>query len=118
MKKRIKTAILVVLVIVAGNFAWHFFTDSPSTESVCYTWSKATDDLLPYDETGVDGAKWLEDNLKTEKDLENIDPDVLSAMRLYDTGGFLDEVDSVGRMGIRQFVLDACEKASPGSTKH
>ena len=85
---------------------------------MCYTWSKATDEFLPYDETGVDGAQWLADNLKTEKDFENIDPDVLSAMRLYDTGAFLEEVDSYDRMGLRQFVLDACEKASPGSTKH
>jgi hypothetical protein len=39
-------------------------------------------------------------------------------MRLYDTGAFLEEFDSSDRMGLRQFVIDACEKAAPGSTKH
>lgn len=108
----------LILVCLGLFFGWKFFTGPPSTSSVCYTWSKATDDLLPYDENGVDGAQWLADNIKTEKDLENIDPDVLSAMRLYDTGAFLEEIDSYDRMGLRQFVIDACEKASPGSTKH
>jgi hypothetical protein len=107
-----------ILVCLGLFFGWKFITSPPSTTSVCYTWSKATDPYVPYDESGVDGAQWLADNLKTEKDLENIDPDVLSAMRLYDTGAFLEEVDSYERLGLRQFVIDACEKAAPGSTKH
>jgi hypothetical protein len=70
-------------------FAWNFFSGPPSTESVCYTWSKATDPFLPYDESGVDGA-----------------------------GSFLEELDDGERLGLRQFVIDACEKAAPGSTDH
>ena len=117
-KDTIKFYLTSILVCLGLFFGWKFFTSPPSTNSVCYTWSKATDEFLPYDETGVDGAQWLADILKTEKDLENIDPDVLSAMKLYDTGAFLEEIDSYDRMGLRQFVIDACEKASPGSTKH
>lgn len=114
----IKTLVVIGVSIFAINFAWHFFTDAPSTSSICYTWSKATDPTLAYDEYGVDGAQWLADHVKTKKDLENLDPDVLSAMRLYEAGAFLDEVDSGERMGLRQFVIDACEKSSPGSTEH
>jgi hypothetical protein len=114
----IKTLIVIGASIFAINFAWHLFTDAPSTASVCYTWSKATDLSLPFDENGIDGAQWLADNIKTEEDLENLDPDVLSAMRLYDTGSFLEDVDNGERMGLRQFVIDACEKAAPGSTDH
>jgi hypothetical protein len=99
-------------------FAWNFFSGPPSTESVCYTWSKATDPYLPYDESGVDGAAWLAENLKSEEDLVEIDKEVLSAMRLYDTGSFLEELDDGERLGLRQFVIDACEKAAPGSTDH
>lgn len=114
----IKTIIVIGLLLFGINFAWHFFTDAPSTSSICYTWSKATDPTLAFDEYGVNGAQWLADNVKTEKDLENLDPDVLSAMRLYDNGSFLEDVDNGERMGLRQFVIDACEKASPGSTFH
>lgn len=113
-----KTLFVIGASILAINFVWHLFTDSPSTASICYTWSKATDSSLAFDENGVDGAQWLADNVKTAKDLENLDPDVLSAMRLYDTGSFLEDVDNGDRMGLRQFVIDACEKAAPGSTKH
>ena len=118
MIKVIKNLIILGAIAFALNFTWHLFTDSPSTTSVCYTWSKATDPYIQYDENGIDGAQWLADNLKTEKDLENIDPEVLSAMRLFDTGSFLEDVDPAERLGLRQFVLDACEKSEPGSTKH
>ena len=118
MAKILKYLVLIVILATGLNFAWHFFTDAPSTESVCYTWSKATDPYLPYDENGIDGAQWLSDNIKSEEDLVNIDKGVLSAIKLYETGSFLEDVDAGGRMGLRQFVLDACEKASPGSTKH
>lgn len=100
------------------NFAWHLFMDPPSTTSVCYTWSKATDLSLPYDENGIDGAQWLADHLKSEEDLVNIDKNVLQAMKLYDVGLFLEDVSPGERMGLRQYVLDECEKAEPGSTKH
>ena len=113
----IKPVIIVAVIVFAGNYAWHFFTDPPSTTDVCYTWSKATDEFLR-DENGIDGAQWLADNLKTEDDLVNIDPDVLSAMRLYDEGAVISDADPYGRMGLRDFVLEACEKAAPGSTKH
>lgn len=118
MVKILKNLIFLGVLVFSVNFAWHFFTDAPSTRSVCYTWSKATDPYLPFDETGIDGAAWLEENLKTEEDLVAIDKDVLSAMRLYETGSFLDDVDNGERMGLRQFVIDACEKAEPGSTDH
>ena len=117
MGKAIKTILIVVAVAYAANFAWHLFTDAPSTRDVCYTWSKATDQFLR-DDNGIDGAQWLSDNLKTEKDLENIDPTVLSALRLYDTGIYLEDTDPNERMGLRTFVINACEKAEPGSTKH
>ena len=97
---------------------WHLYTDAPSTASICYAWSKATDPYIGFDEYGLDGAEWLADHVKTEKDLENLDPNVLSAMRLYDNGSFLEDVDNGDRLGLRQFVIDACEKAAPGSTKH
>ena len=116
--ENIKFIAIAIFGLVGAILVYGFFTSPPSTKSVCYTWSKATDPYIQYDENGIDGARWLADNIKTEKDLENIDPDVLSAMRLYDTGAFLDEVDSFDRMGLRQFVIDACEKVSPGSTKH
>lgn len=118
MAKFIRNIILLVLIVLGLNFAWNFVTGPPSTRSVCYTWSKATDPYLPYDETGIDGAAWLEENLKSEEDLIDIDKEVLSAMRLYDTGSFLEDVDNGERLGLRQFVLDACEKAEPGSTDH
>jgi hypothetical protein len=116
--KVIKNLIVIGVIMLVLNFSWHFVTDSPSTESVCYTWSKATDPFTQGDEYGLDGAQWLADNLKTEKDFENIDPEVLSAMRLYDTGASLEDVDANERFGLKQFVLDACEKSAPGSTKH
>jgi hypothetical protein len=117
MWKVLKPVLIVGLLIFAGNYGWHFFTDPPSTTDVCYTWSKATDQFLQ-DESGIDGGQWLADNLKTEKDLVNIDKDVLSAMRLYDEGAVINEADPYERMGLRTFVLEACEKAAPGSTKH
>ena len=118
MKAFFKAGVVNALVIFSGNYAWHFFTDPPSTTSVCYTWSKATDPLSQFDENGIDGAQWLSDNLKTENDLVNIDPEVLSAMKLYDDGFMFEEIDPYDRQGLRQFVIDACEKAEPGSTKH
>ncbi len=118
MMKFVRNAVVVVAVLIGLNLVWDFFTGAPSTNSVCYTWTKATDPYLPFDENGVDGAQWLADNIKSEEDLVNIDKDVLSAMRLYESGSFLDDVDNGDRMGLRQFVLDACEKASPGSTDH
>ncbi len=114
----IKFYLTSILVCLGLFFGWKFFTSPPSTTDVCYTWSKATDEFLPYDENGIDGAQWLADNIKSEKDLVNIDKEVLEAMRLYDTGAFLEEIDSYDRMGLRQFVIDACEKAAPGSTRH
>jgi len=114
--KLIKSVVVLGVIGLVVNFGWHFFTDPPSTLSVCYTWSKATDPLA--DTNGVDGADWLATNLKTEKDLRAINKEVLSAMRLYDTGVVVADSDPYGRHGLRQFVLDACEKASPGSTKH
>jgi hypothetical protein len=116
--ENIKFIAVAIFGLIGAILVYGFFTSPPSTKSVCYTWSKATDPYIQYDENGIDGAQWLADNIKTEKDLENIDPDVLSAMRLYDTGAFLEEFDSSDRMGLRQFVIDACEKAAPGSTKH
>ncbi len=102
-----------------SHFAsWNFFTAPPSTESVCYTWSKATDPYLPFDENGIDGAQWLEDNIQTNEDLVAIDREVLKAMRLYDKAAFLGDVDPYDRLGLRQLVLDACEEAAPGSTNH
>lgn len=114
----IKNTIVFVLIVFGLIFAWNFFTGPPSTASVCYTWSKATDPYLPYDEYGIDGAQWLADNIKSEDDLVDIDKAVLNAIKLYETGDFLEDFDSGDRMGLRQFVLDACEKAEPGSTKH
>jgi hypothetical protein len=116
--ENIKFIGIAIFGLIGAILVYGFFTSPPSTKSVCYTWSKATDPYIQYDENGIDGARWLADNIKTEKDLENIDPDVLSAMKLYDTGAFLEEIDSYERMGLREFVLDACEKAAPGSTKH
>jgi hypothetical protein len=116
--ENIKFIGIAIFGLIGAILVYGFFTSPPSTKSVCYTWSKATDPYIKYDENGIDGARWLADNIKTEKDLENIDPDVLSAMKLYDTGAFLEEIDSYERMGLREFVLDACEKAAPGSTKH
>ena len=113
----IKFYSISILVCLGIFFGWKFYTSPPSTTDVCYTWSKATDQFLD-DRTGIDGGKWLQENIKSEKDLVNIDKEVLEAMRLYDTGAFLEEIDSYDRMGLRQFVIDACEKASPGSTKH
>lgn len=118
MGKFIRNLVVVGAVIFALGLVWDFFTSAPSTKSVCYTWSKATDPYLSFDEGGIDGAQWLADNIKTEEDLVNIDKDVLSAMRLYESGSFLDEVDNSERMGLRQYVIDACEKAEPGSTEH
>lgn len=112
--KFFSTSILVCLGIF---FGWKFYTSPPSTTDVCYTWSKATDQFLD-DPNGIDGGKWLQENIKSEKDLVNIDKDVLEAIRLYDTGAIFEEMDPYDRMGLRQFVIDACEKASPGSTKH
>ena len=116
-KTFLQTGLAIVAILIGGNLVWHFLTDPPSTRDVCYTWSKATDEFLD-DPNGIDGAKWLEDNLKSEKDLVNIDKDVLSAMRLYDEGAVISDIDPYGRMGLRDFVLEACEKAEPGSTKH
>jgi len=118
MWKAIKTILVIGVVIYAANFAWHLFTDAPSTSSVCYTWSKATDRFLPYDETGIDGAEWLADNIKSEEDLVNIDPDVLEALRFYEENAELFDAETLEDMSIRQYVLDACEKAAPGSTEH
>ena len=118
MLKIIRNLIIFGAIAFGLNFVVNIFTGPPTTEDVCYTWSKATDPTLSYDETGIDGATWLAEHLKTEKDLVDIDKDVLSAMRLYDTGSFLDDVDGGERMGLRQFVIDACEKAAPGSTDH
>jgi hypothetical protein len=110
-----------ILIIVglgfALNFAWHFFTDSPSTTSVCFTFSKATDFLLPEEETSG-AAQWWADNIKTEEDFARVDTEVLNALRLYGTGEFLDDVDPYSRMGLRDNVLEACELAEPGSTEH
>jgi hypothetical protein len=114
--KLIKPLVAFGFIGLAINFGWHLHTDPPSTRSVCYTWSKATDPLS--DPNGIDGADWLATHLKTEKDLRAINKEVLSAMRLYDTGVVVADSDPYGRHGLRQFVLDACEKASPGSTKH
>jgi hypothetical protein len=118
MGKFIKNLVVFAGIVLALGFIWDFFTAAPSTKSVCYTWSKATDPYLPFDEGGIDGAQWLADNLKTEEDLVSIDKDVLSAMRLYESGSFLDDVDDGDRLGLRQFVIDACEKVEPGSTDH
>jgi hypothetical protein len=118
MWKFIKPLFLVGALIFAGNYAWHFFTDAPSTSSICYTWSKATDPYLVYDETGVDGAQWLADNIKTKEDLANLDPDVLEAMNFYEENAKLFDAKTLDGLNIRQYVLDACEKAAPGSTKH
>ena len=117
MWKILKPVLVVGAVLFAGNYAWHFFTDPPSTASVCYTWSKATDMYLR-DDTGIDGAEWLANNIKTEEDLVNIDPKVLKAMQMYDENMQLFDEVTLEKLGIRQYVIDACEKASPGSTKH
>ena len=113
----IKFYLTSILVCLGIFFGWKFFTSPPSTTDVCYTWSKATDQFL-YDPTGIDGGEWLRENIKSEKDLVNIDKEVLEAMKLYDTGAFLEEIDSYDRMGLRKYVIDTCEKVSPGSTKH
>jgi len=118
MVAKIKNLIVIVLIVVGLIFAWNFFTGPPSTASVCYTWSKATDPMTQFDENGIDGAQWLQDNVKSEEDLVDIDNEVLSAMRLYDEGYIFEEIDPYERQGLRQFVIDACEKAEPGSTKH
>ncbi len=118
MLRLIRRGFLVVLFSSLIYVAWNFFTAPPSTESVCYTWSKATDPYLPFDESGIDGAEWLEENIQTKEDLVAIDKEVLRAMRLYDKAAFLEDVDPYDRLGLRQFVLDACEKAAPGSTNH
>ena len=114
----IKNVIVFVLIVFGLIFAWNLFTGPPSTASVCYTWSKATDPMTQFDENGIDGAPWLEDNVKSEEDLVDINKEVLSAMRLYDEGYMFEEIDPYERQGLRQFVIDACEKAEPGSTKH
>ena len=114
----IKTLVVLGIAVFGINFVWHFFTDAPSTTSICYAWSKATDSSLAFQEYGIDGSQWLEDNIKSEKDLENLDSDVLSAMRLYDEGQVFDEVDPDQRLGLRDAVIEACEKVSPGSTEH
>jgi len=113
----IKGAFILGVIVIAGALAWDFFTSPPSTSDVCYTWSKATDQYLD-DEYGIDGAKWLEENIKSEEDLVDVDKDVLEAIKLYEEGSFLEDVDPVQRFGLRQYVIDACEKAAPGSTKH
>ena len=118
MGKFFRNLIVLGAIVFALGFIWDFFTAAPSTNSVCYTWSKATDPFLPYEENGIDGAQWLADNLKTEDDLVNIDKDVLSAMKLYESGSFLQGAGDDDRLGLRQFVIDACEKAAPGSTEH
>lgn len=114
----IKSILKLMALVTLAVLVWQFFSSPPSTRSVCYTWAKATDPLTQFDETGIDGAKWLTDNIKSEKDLVNIDPNVLKAMRLYDEGVILDEVDPYERMGLRQYVIDECEKVEPGSTEH
>ena len=113
--KEVVALIVAAILLVTG---WQFLNKPPSTKSVCYTWSKATDYYLnsgAVENSGIDGAQWLADNLKKPEDLVNIDKDVLSAMRLYETGSFLtgQPLDD-----LRQFVLDTCEKAAPGSTKY
>jgi hypothetical protein len=115
--ENIKFIAIALFGVVGVILVYGFFTSPPSTTDVCYTWSKATDPYL-YDPTGLDGAQWLRDNIQSEADLVNIDKDVLSAIRLYEEGSFLEEFDPSERMGLRKFVLDACEKVSPGSTKH
>ena len=105
------------MIFVGIVLAWDFFTGPPSTTDVCYTWSKATDQYVG-DQSGLDGAQWLEDNIKSEEDLVDIDKDVLAALKLYEQSAFLEDVDPVQRFGLRQYVIDACEKAAPGSTKH
>jgi hypothetical protein len=107
----------LVLVVALGVAAWQFFTGPPSTADVCYTWSKATDPYLN-DEFGIDGAQWLRDNIKTEDDLNDLDKNVRSALKLYYDAGPIVADDPYDTLQIRKFVLDACEKASPGSTKH
>lgn len=118
MAKLLKKIVVIGAVGLVLSFAWNIFTDPPSTTDVCYTWSKATDQFLAYSENEIDGAQWLADNLKTEEDLVNIDPDVLSAMKLYDEGYMFEELDPYERNGLRDYVIDACEKSAPGSTKH
>ncbi len=118
MKKILKPLMVAGVLIFAGNYVWHFFTDAPPTSSICYTWSKATDPLLVYDETGVDGAQWLADHIKKKEDLANLDPDVLETMKFYEENAKLFDAETLDRMNMRQYVLDACEKAAPGSTKH
>ena len=116
--KKLTKLVLYGLIAFGLYFVWNLFTDPPSTNSICYTWSKATDPYLPYDENGIDGAQWLADNVKSAEDLVNLDKDVLDAIKLYESGSFLDEINGGDRMGLREFVLEACEKAAPGSTKH
>jgi hypothetical protein len=115
--KIVKPVLIFVGIGILLNFGWHFFTDPPSTANVCYTWSKATDQFIS-DSSGIDGADWLAKNIKSDRDLRAINKDVLSAMKLYDTGNVISGDDPFGRHGLRQFVIDACEKAAPGSTKH
>jgi hypothetical protein len=116
-RENIKLIAIAFFGLVGVILVYDFFTSPPSTKSVCYTWSKATDPYL-YDPDGIDGAQWLRDNIKSEEDLVDIDKDVLTALKLYDEGYFLEDIDGSERFGLRQYVLDACEKASPGSTKH
>ena len=111
-----KIALTLILGFVL-NFVWHLFTDSPSTESVCYTFAKATDSFLPEEER-INSTQWWDDNIKTEQDLERVDAQVLKALELYSTGEILDDVDPDSRMGLRDYVIEECEIAEPGSTEH
>jgi hypothetical protein len=111
----IKVSVFLV-VIFSSFFLWNLFTSAPSTTSICYIFSKATDASIPEEES-INAAQWWEDNIKTQEDLENVDPQVLSALRLYEETNFLDEALPEG-MGLRDFVISTCEEVAPGSTDH
>lgn len=114
----IKFVAIAALIVFVLSSLWNDATQSPSTRSVCSIFAKATDPRLVYDVKSFNASDWWDENIKSIKDLENVDPNVLQALTLYwdttilrDSGSYLD-------LELREYVIEECEKSEPGSTKY
>jgi len=114
----IKFVAIAALIVFVLNWLWTDATQAPSTRSVCSVFAKATDPRLVYDARSLNASDWWNENIKSIKDLENVDPNVFQALTLYGDTTILRDGGSYLDFELREYVIEECEKSEPGSTKY